>query len=81
MNEPVWEVGSKPFPQIPYDLFTHFTRNLFPDKNMNVVVNATNYKHGKKYGKRKGCKGVMVKIIMEIEVDRNVEVVCKGAKK
>ena len=49
-------------------------------ENVNVVVNATNYKHGKKYGKRQGCKGMMVKIIMEIEMDRNTEVFCKGEK-
>ena len=50
-------------------------------ENVNVVVNARNYKHGKKYGKRKGCKGAMVKIIMEIEMEKNAEVVCKGANK
>ena len=49
-------------------------------ENVNVVVNATNYKHGKKDGKRQGCKGMMVKIIKEIEMDKNAEVVCKGAK-
>ena len=79
VNEPVWEVGSKVFPQIPYSLFTHFTRNLFPDRNVNVVVNATKYKHEKKDEQRKGCKGVMVKIVMEIEMDRNTELFCKGA--
>ena len=49
-------------------------------KNVNVAVNATNYKHEKKDGQRKGCIGVIVKIAMEIEMDRNKEVVCKGAK-
>ena len=47
---------------------------------MNVVVNETNYKHEKKDGQRQGCKGMMVKIVMEIEMDKNAEVVCKGEK-
>ena len=80
VNDPVWEVGSKSFARIPYGLFTHFTRNLFPDRNVNVVVNATNYKHEKKDGQRQGCKVVMVKIVMEIEMDRKVELFCKGVK-
>ena len=73
-------MGSEPFPQIPYDLFTHFTLNLFPNKNMNAVVNETKYKHEKKYEHRKGCKGMMVKIVMEIEMERNTKVVCRGEK-
>ena len=44
---------------------------------MNVVVNATKYKHEKKDKNRQACKGVMVKIVMEIEMDINAEVVCK----
>ena len=50
-------------------------------KNVNVVVNETKYKHDSKYKHRKACKGVMVKIVMEIEMDRNAEVFCKGEKK